>query len=69
MESRFRTGDKVKIGKKTRFYNDGERYNPKDMEGEITCFDDSNDIPIRVEWANNEAAWYGDNDLRLVRRQ
>ncbi|NVM46733.1 MAG: hypothetical protein HWN79_17640 [Candidatus Lokiarchaeota archaeon] len=78
MNSRFRVGDIVRIAKNSRYYgvNKGD-HNPPDTNGRILDIDSSGWtlLPINVTWydtgdyLSSNDAFYGENDLRLVRRQ
>ena len=63
---RFQDGDIVKIAKNSRFYGFSKN-NPKDTEGTIRV-NQNGRWQYKVNWGEGRSAWYGDNDLRLVRR-
>jgi len=73
MNQVFKIGDRVLISKTSGYYIDGDKCNPKNVEGTITSCND-NYIPsnkvlnIAVIWDNGRKNWYNTKDLELVNK-
>ena len=62
--SQLKTDDIVRIKKDSFYYRDGDKFNPKDMIGEVTMFNESkSDHIVYVKWENGFSNRYRIEDL------
>lgn len=62
----FKVNDRVKIKKDSKWYKEGTKNNPNNIEGSITKIDNYNDLNIYVNWDNGGDNAYTVKDLELI---
>lgn len=70
MAKQLKEGTKVMIKKSSRYYNEDDSYNPRNVEGVVERHDGcaEGDNPYHVRWSNGETNVYNRADLKVVEK-